>query len=396
MEPPNFSLFDCDHHYYEATDAFTRHLDTRLARRCVQWVEIGGRQRLLVGEKVNRFIPNPTFDPVARPGCLEKFFRGENPEAHDIRTAFGKLEPIRPGYRDRDARLRDLDDQGIEGCLLFPTLGVGIEQPLSHSADLTHAALHAFNQWLDEDWGFAYRGRLFAAPMISLMDPARAVEELEWVLGRDARLVHLRAAPVPGPTRRSIGDPLYDPFWARVDEAGIVVAFHAGESGYGEYAQHWGEPPDLEAFKGSPFRQVTQTDRAIYDAMAALVIHGVFQRFPNVRVCSIENGSEWVAGLLSKMKKAERMNVASFAAPPLETFRRHVWVAPYFEEDVRALAHLIGTDHILMGSDFPHAEGLEEPADFAKQLDGFSADEVCAIMRDNGRSLVTPRPSSAA
>jgi len=396
MDRPNFPLFDCDHHYYEATDAFTRHLDPRVARRCVQWVEIGGRQRLLVGEKVNRFIPNPTFDPVARPGCLEKFFRGENPESHDIRTAFGELEPIRPGYRNREARIRDLDVQGIEGCLLFPTLGVGIEQPLSHSAELTHAALHAFNQWLDEDWGFAYQDRLFAAPMISLMDPDRAVQELEWVLERDARLVHLRAAPVPGPRRRSLGDVLYDPFWARVNEAGITVAFHAGESGYGEYAQHWGEPAELEAFKGSPFGQVTQTDRAIYDAMAALVIHGVFQRFPNVRVCSIENGAEWVAGLLGKMKKAWRMNVASFAAPPLETFRQHVWVAPYFEEDAGALADLIGTDRILMGSDFPHAEGLEEPADFVTQLEGFDAGAIRAVMYENGRSLVTPRPASAA
>jgi predicted TIM-barrel fold metal-dependent hydrolase len=396
MERPNYTLFDCDHHYYEATDAFTRHLDPRIARRCVQWVEIGGRQRLLVAEKVNRFIPNPTFDPVAKPGCLEKFFRGENPEGHDIRTAFGELEPIRPGYRNREARIEDLDAQGIEGCLLFPTLGVGMEQPLSHSAELTHSALHAFNQWLDEDWGFAHRDRLFAAPMISLMDPVRAVAELEWALDRDARLVHLRAAPVPGAERRSLGDPLYDPFWARVHEAGITVAFHSGESGYGEYAQHWGEPPNLEAFKGSAFSQVTQTDRAIYDAMAALIIHGVFHRFPNVRVCSIENGSEWVASLLSKLKKAERMNVASFSAPPLETFRRHVWVAPYFEESVQDLARLIGTDRILMGSDFPHAEGLEEPADFVNQLDGFSTDEVRTIMYENGRSLVTPRPASMA
>ncbi len=396
MERPDFPFFDCDHHYYEATDAFTRHLDPRLAQRCFQWVEAGGRQRLLVGEKVNRFIPNPTFDPVAKPGCLEKFFRGENPDGHDIRTAFGELEPIRPGYRDRDARVRDLDAQGIEGCLLFPTLGVGMEQPLSHSAELTHASLHAFNQWLDEDWGFAYQDRLFAAPMISLMDPERAVAELEWALERDARLVHLRAAPVPGPVRRSIGDPIYDPFWARVHEAGIVVAFHSGESGYGEYAHHWGEPANLEAFKGTSFGQVTQTDRAVYDAMAALIIHGVFRRFPNVRVCTVENGSEWVAGLLRKLKKAERMHVGEFTESPIETFRRHVWVAPYFEEDVIGLAELIGTDHVLMGSDFPHAEGLEEPADFVRELEGFDADAVRAIMYENGRSLVTRRPASAA
>jgi predicted TIM-barrel fold metal-dependent hydrolase len=393
--PPRleYPAFDADNHYYEALDAFTRHMDPKLARRAVQWAVIDGRPRLLVAEKINRFIPNPTFDPVAKAGCLDAFFRGENPAGLDIRTAFGELEPIRPAYRDREARLALMDQQGIEGCLLFPTLGVGIEHPLRHDADLTHATLHAFNQWLDEDWGFAWRERIFAAPMLSLMDVEKAVAELEWVLARDARVVHLRAAPVPGAKRRSLGDPCFDPFWARVNEAGITVAFHAGESGYGEYASHWGEAEDLEAFAGGPFRSVTQTDRAIYDAMAALIVHGVFHRFPNLRVCSIENGSDWVAGLLRKLKKAERMNVRAFREPPVDSFRRHVSVAPYYEEDVSALAEAIGIENVLLGSDFPHAEGLAEPLSFLDELEGFTPADVRLVMRENGLRLVKPRPA---
>jgi predicted TIM-barrel fold metal-dependent hydrolase len=396
--PPrlDYPAFDADNHYYEALDAFTRHMDRRLAKRAVQWAVIDGRPRLLVAEKLNRFIPNPTFDPVARAGCLDAFFRGENPEGLDIRAAFGELEPIRPAYRDREARLALMDQQGLQGCLLFPTLGVGIEHPLRHDADLTHATLHAFNQWLDEDWGFAWRERIFAAPMLSLMDVEKAVAELEWVLARDARVVHLRAAPVPGAKRRSLGDPCFDPFWARVNEAGITVAFHSGESGYGEYASHWGEAEDLEAFGGGPFRMVTQTDRSIYDAMAALIIHGVFHRFPNLRVCSIENGSDWVAGLLRKLKKAERMNVRAFHEPPVDTFRRHVSVAPFYEEDVSALARAIGVENVLLGSDFPHAEGLADPLSFLDELEGFAPADVRRIMRENGLRLVQPRPASRA
>jgi predicted TIM-barrel fold metal-dependent hydrolase len=393
MPKLDYALYDADNHYYEALDAFTRYMDPRLAKKAVQWIEVDGRKRLMVGERINRFIPNPTFDPVAKPGCLDRFFRGDNPEGLDIRAAFGELEPIRPAYRDRDARLELMETQGVEACFLFPTLGVGIEHPLRHDAALTCATLHAFNQWLEEDWGFSYRERLFAAPMISLMDPDAAVAELEWALARDARLVHLRAAPVPGPVRRSLGDPLYDPFWARIHEAGITVAFHAGESGYGEYAVHWGEPENLEAFKGTPFRGVTQTDRAIYDAMAALVIHGVFDRFPNVRVCSIENGSDWVGGLLKKLTKAWRMNVGAFTQDPVESFVEHVWVAPYYEEDIRALADRIGSNRVLLGSDFPHAEGIAEPVSFLDDLEGFDAAETRRIMRDNARSLVTPQPA---
>jgi hypothetical protein len=145
--------FDADNHYYEATDAFTRHMDPRMAKRAMQWAEIGGRQRLLVGGKVNRFIPNPTFDPVALPGSLDEYFRGHNPGAKDMAGLFGDLEPIRPEYRDRDARLEVMDAQGIEGCLLFPTFGVGMEVALAHDPEAFVAAFHAFNLWLDEDWG---------------------------------------------------------------------------------------------------------------------------------------------------------------------------------------------------------------------------------------------------
>ncbi len=98
--------FDADNHYYEATDAFTRHIDPKMAKRAMQWAEIDGRQRLVVGGKICKFIPNPTFDPVAKPGSLDEYFRGRNPKGKGMRDLFGDLEPIRPEYRDRDAAPR--------------------------------------------------------------------------------------------------------------------------------------------------------------------------------------------------------------------------------------------------------------------------------------------------
>src|SRR2546427_2814300 len=132
--PVDYTCFDADNHYYEATDAFTRYIEPEMAKRCMQWAEIEGKTRLLVGGKVNRFIPNPTFDPVARPGSLDEYFRGQK-AGDDIRAAFGDLEPISPAYREPAARLTVMDEQGIEGCFLFPTLGVGMEQPLVHDPE---------------------------------------------------------------------------------------------------------------------------------------------------------------------------------------------------------------------------------------------------------------------
>ena len=81
MSHVEFEAFDCDNHYYEALDAFTRHLEPEFAKRTMQWAEIDGKQRLLVGGRINRFIPNPTFDPVSKPGALDEYFRGRNPRA---------------------------------------------------------------------------------------------------------------------------------------------------------------------------------------------------------------------------------------------------------------------------------------------------------------------------
>jgi len=385
-----FLAFDADHHYYEAEDAFIRHVPKNLRKRCMQWAEIDGKKRLLVGGRVNRFIPNPTFDPVAKPGILDQFFRGKNPGAKDIRTLFGDLEPIRPAYRDRDAKLALLDQQRIEGCFLFPTLGVGMEQSLKHDPEALLAAFRGFNRWMDEDWGFAYRGRLFAAPYITLVDVDSAVAEVEWALARGARVFVMRSAPVADPHgSRSLGDRKYDPFWARVAEAGVTVAFHSGDAGYLEYAKAWGCSEEFESFRYETLRMCLSAN-PIRDAMAALVCDGVFERHPRVRVATIESGSEWVPGLLKVLKKAYGQMPRAFQSDPVEQFRSHVWVSPYYEDDLERLRDTIGADHVLFGSDFPHAEGLAEPTDFVYDLKGWSGDDVRLAMRENGLRLTRP------
>jgi predicted TIM-barrel fold metal-dependent hydrolase len=267
-----------------------------------------------------------------------------------------------------------------------------MEEAMHHDVEITHAALNAFNRWLEDDWGYSYRDRIFAVPMISLMDVERAVEELERVLALDARVIHLRSGPVPGDRPRSPGDPKFDRFWARVNEAGVTVALHSGDSGYRRYAAEWGESSEMEAFGHSAFSIVTQSDRAISDTLCALICHGVFRRFPNLRVCSIENGSDWMHVLLRKLRKAEKTAPKDFTEPALETIRRHVWIAPYYEDDVRKLADTLGVNNVLMGSDFPHAEGLAHPRTFIEELEDFSGDERRLVMHDNAAGLATRRP----
>jgi len=391
MAQLDFRAFDADHHYYEAEDAFLRHVDRRMQPRCMQWAEIGGRKRLLVAGKVNRFIPNPTFDPVARPGCLDEFFRGRNPEGKGMRELFGELEPISPAYRDRDARLAQMDAQGIEGVLLFPTLGVGMQESLRHDPEAACAAFEGFNRWLDEDWGFHYEERLFAAPYLTLVDPARAERELERVLEQGARVVSMVPGPVPTGAETSIspGDASFDGFWARVSEAGITVAFHSGDAGYRRLFEAYGGGREFRAFDFDPLH-VCLSPEPIADTLAALVCHGVFERHPRVRVATIECGSAWAAGLVRRLAKAYGQMPGAFGRDPLEQLRTHVRIAPYYEDDIAGLRDLVGVENVLFGSDFPHAEGLAEPTDFVHDLAGFAPDEVRVIMRENTLRLVQP------
>ena len=90
---PDGLVFDGDNHYYEAVDAFTRHLDPRLGRRIIQWAEIDGRKYQVIGGKVNHAVVNPTFDPIAKAGAMSEYFRG-NASGRSPMEYLSEREPI--------------------------------------------------------------------------------------------------------------------------------------------------------------------------------------------------------------------------------------------------------------------------------------------------------------
>ena len=384
-------VFDSDNHYYEAEDAFTRHLPRAMAKRCVQWADVGGRRRLLIGGRLDAFIPNPTFDPVGKPGALQDFFKGK--AGTDVRSAFGELEPIRPEYRDRERRLAVMDAQGLDGAWLFPTLGVGVEEALRHDGPAAMAAFTAFNEWLHDDWGYAHEGRLFGAPYLCLMDLDLAVEELGRVLGRGARVLCLR----PGPVHTASGTTspfteAFDPFWARVAEAGITVAFHGGDSGYGAHVDAWEPDTEAKAFFATPLYRAITSNRAISETMLALLCHKVLERHPRLRIASIENGSGWVSHVLRLAERSASMSPGWFGESPTELFRRQVWVSPFWEDDPVSSVRTIGPERTLFGSDWPHTEGLSDPVSYRDELAGLPEDVVDRVMGANTVELTGPLP----
>ena len=84
----------------------------------------------------------------------------------------------------------------------------------------------------------------------------------------------------------------------------------------------------------------------------------------------IENGSSWVEPLLKNMADVYKKMPQDFLEDPVEVIKRNIYVSPFWEEDLGALAELIGVDHVLFGSDYPHPEGLADPASYVDELDG--------------------------
>ena len=383
-----FKLFDFDSHYYEAIDAFTRHVDPSLGARGAGFEVIDGQTRFVVAGKINRYIANPTFDPVARPGALHSWYRG-NPERKTLRDAFGELEPIRPEYRNRDRRLEVMDEQGVGATLLFPTLGVGLEEALKDDAEAAGKVFSGFNLWLEDDWGYGYQNRIFAVPNVPLLDPQFAHDELRRVLDRGARVVNIRNAPIPVPGGfRSPFDPVYDSFWGLAAESAVIVATHAGLEGYDVIVNMWEDSSESSIFR-SPLRGVISKGRAVADFYGAAVCQLIFERFPSLRLASVENGASWVPDLLHRLDDAANRNPGHFTSEPSQTFRDHVWVTPFWEDDVAALSEVVAIDQMLLGSDWPHAEGVEQPVDFIKDSLGWADDATKRrIGRENAEDLM--------
>jgi len=385
----DYAIFDADQHYYEPQDCLTRHLEKQ-HQSIVKWADIGGRTTVLIHGKQLTVVPNPTYDPVGAPGSLEVYFRAENHDAKEIRDIV-TMQRIQPEYRDRDLRVKRLDEQRVQQTWLIPSLGLGIEEMLQEDPVSAMAVFTAYNRWLEDDWGYDRDGRILTGPMISLIDPVAAEAEVDRVLAIGTKLVIMRAGPVSSPYGRppSPADPRHDRVWAKLAEAGVVVAIHAGDAGYTKYLADWGESGRYTGLKSTPLTEVLSVgiERPIYDMMAAMICHGLFDRHPSLKVATLELGAAWVPELHRRLRVAYGKTPQLFGKDPVESFREHVWVAPFYEDSIEHLRDVHGADRILLGSDWPHPEGLSAPRKWIGDFVALGEQDMRKALRENQMAL---------
>ncbi|XVQ14716.1 amidohydrolase family protein [Spirillospora sp. CA-255316] len=383
-----YPLFDADNHLYEPQEALTQYLPKEYSG-AIEYVQVRGRTKIAVRGQISEYIPNPTFEVVARPGAMEEYYRVGNPEGKTRREIFGEPMKSIPAFREPAPRLELMDEQGIQKSLMFPTLASLIEERMRDDPELTHVVIHALNQWLHETWSFDYKSRIYTTPVITLPIVEKAIEELNWCVERGARAVLIRPAPVPGYRGpRSFALPEFDPFWKRVVETGVLVAMHSSDSGYARYISDWeGQRNEMLPFKPNAFGQLSSW-RPIEDAVGSLVCHGALTRFPDLKIAVIENGASWVKPLLGNLADVYKKMPHEFGENPIEQIKRNINISPFWEEDMAELGDLIGIERVLFGSDYPHPEGLADPVTYVDELQRLSEEDKAKVMGGNLAKLV--------
>ena len=335
------------------------------------------------------------------PGALHEYFKG-NPQGRSPLEMLKEREPLPAYYMDPAERVKVMDQQGLGKCWLFPTLGVLYEELLKDDIEAVVTLMQAFNQWLLEDWGYNHEDRIYGAPYIALGDVEAAAAEVDKVVEAGARVLVMRPAPVTIATGQlSPFNEYFDPVWARINEAGVTVVIHAADSGYDTHGYTSKAKFSAAGLtKGQsakpaygPSLGSFAIERAAQDWLIQSVFEKLYDRFPRIRVASVENGSDFLAPMFRKFDQQVKKTFGWFADHPSETFRENVWINPFWEDDVNEIVELMGADRVIFGSDWPHIEGLPQPLDYLVELKEFDDDDVKKIIHDNVTHLNTPLPA---
>ena len=349
------SIIDVDQHLFEPRDMWRTHIDPGL------------RDRALAIEDDDLGYPWLTWNGE-RLYLAEIQFPGRAKAIGDRRMRLARGEPAEHRYDDvipeeyhsANARLTRLDDWGLDAAVLFPNFGLLWEEMLAGDREAQCGNMRAFNRWMasavaDGD------GRLHGVAHMTLRDAAWALEELRSLEAAGIRLAMVGPAPVDG---KALSHPDLDPIWSAFVEHGVSPVFHVGGfKGPLDPAWYEGDPEPVDRVLDSVFLWVAPAV-----ALANMIIHGTFDRHPDLRVGVIELTAHWVPQFMLMLEGAYGFYVARHGEPPTklalkpgEYMRRNVRVAALAYEQPANLISLVGEDTFMFGSDWPHAEGIAEP-----------------------------------
>jgi predicted TIM-barrel fold metal-dependent hydrolase len=262
----------------------------------------------------------------------------------------GRFEDVRPATYIAAGYVEDNTLDNVEGCVLYPTAGLlffGVAD-----SQVFSAICRAYNDWM-VDFVSYDPARLKGVAMINLDDVDEGIAELR--RSRENGLAGALLATYPNPDR-SYDRLEYEPLWAAAQDMAIPLSFHLGTNRSGLATP--GE------FQHMPISTIVTSDYWVRRSLADIIMTGVFERYPRLRVGSVENALGWAPHFLDRMdnqysQRPQHEGWARFKDPsalPSDFFRQNVFMS--FQDDKRGLAerHDIGIDGLMWGSDYPHTE----------------------------------------
>lgn len=282
-----------------------------------------------------------------------------------------------PGYSDPQARLKAMDEDGVEVEILFSDLSAF--RIIGKMLDGWKETSRAFIE-LSTNFAAADPDRLFVAYQIPLRDMDLAVAELErLVTDHKAKTVHLPTSP------SSLGlpdyhDARYDPLWARLQELDMPVCLHLGvEDELWEVASR--DPtPQLGVFTSQPAMRLSEQ-------LGMLLLSGLFERFPGLKFVLVEPGLGWVPFYLDTLDYMVEhgYEFPALKRKPSEYFPTNIFLTFMDEKRGVERRHDIGVDNIMWSTDFPHpACTWPNSREVVKRLmDGVPDDEAYKLVYGN-------------
>jgi predicted TIM-barrel fold metal-dependent hydrolase len=334
-------LLSADSHVNEPGDLWVERIDKAFRDRAPRVVDnLPGRQpgSYLVLEDIPPIHLTQGLGAGKKPEELPAFFQ---------QTTY---KDARRGGWDPAERLKDMEMDGVEGEVIYTTLG--FRQFWFKDAALQQACFRAYNDWLAEYCSYAPK-QLAGLALISLYDIEEAVRELQ-----RCRQIGLKGAMVwaSPPEDRPYSAPLYDPFWAAAQDLHMPLSLHA-ITGMG---------PESQATRamGREIQPVDRYLRAVTGAdevkrtLTVFIFSGVLERFPGLKLVSAENNVGWLPFVIQRWDQAHAssrfMQTTPLTLRPSEYFHRQVYAT--FIDDAVGVEnrHQIGIDNIMWSSDYPH------------------------------------------
>ena len=367
-------VVDADSHVLEPPHLWEEYLEERYKDRAIKIVSPpDGGEQLVVDNQV----------------VLPAGLAGLGGVELDASTLFSDpklryMDGAPPASMETDARIRLLDDWGVDASVVFPTIGILWDK--EEDPDLAMAYARAYNRW-QLDFATPHLDRILPIAHVPLYDPDLALEELRRCLRLGFKGIFVAPEPVCG---KRPSHPDFDPLWRELQAADlpfclhVIVRFNRSVGGVTQWFDR--EKGESNAVFGFGLGGTYQ----LIPAISALVCDGLFDRFPHLKALVVECGAGWVGYVMDRLdEKYERFGSTSMKEKPSEYFRRNVWVV--FDPDERSIdaqCDLLGQDHLLWGSDYPHIDShIDAASRIRESVAELSDERRRAVLGENARNL---------